>query len=143
VPFATHVRAWRVHLRANAPLCEWQHPTYDWVVHNIAESFNVKHIRIFICRNVWHFSQHSHTVSINSFIQWCSITEKKDSIGRKSKLQKKTSVALSPHANYTDWATATCWRNLVPTFVDRGVSRGQRGGSPSFLDRNPNYSIFK
>jgi hypothetical protein len=50
------------------------------------------------------------------------------------------SVALSPQANYTDWATATCRRNLVPTFVDRGVSRGQRSGSLtvvnlSFLDR--------
>jgi hypothetical protein len=49
-------------------------------------------------------------------------------------------VALSPRANYTDRATATYRRNLVPTFVDRGVSRGQRGGSPtvvnlSFLDR--------
>jgi hypothetical protein len=49
-------------------------------------------------------------------------------------------VALSPQSNYTDWMTATCRRNLVPTFVDRGVSRGQRGGSPtvvnlSFLDR--------
>jgi hypothetical protein len=49
------------------------------------------------------------------------------------------SVALSPQANYTDWATATCRRNLMPTFVDRGVSRSQRGGSPtvvnlSFLD---------
>jgi hypothetical protein len=38
-------------------------------------------------------------------------------------------------------------RNLVPTFVDRGVSRGQRGGSPtvvnlSFLDRN-RYFYFK
>jgi hypothetical protein len=31
-------------------------------------------------------------------------------------------VALSPQANYTDWATATCRRNLVPAFVDRGVS---------------------
>jgi hypothetical protein len=39
------------------------------------------------------------------------------------------SVALSPKANYTDWSTATCRRNLVPTFVDREVSRGQRGGS--------------
>jgi hypothetical protein len=39
------------------------------------------------------------------------------------------SVALSPQANYTDWSTATCRRNLVPTFVDRGGSRGQRGGS--------------
>jgi hypothetical protein len=50
-------------------------------------------------------------------------------------------VALSPQANYTDLATATCRRNLVPTFVDRGVSRDQRGGSPtvvnlSFLDRS-------
>jgi hypothetical protein len=35
----------------------------------------------------------------------------------------EVSVALSPQANYTDWATATCRRNLVPTFVDRGVSR--------------------
>jgi hypothetical protein len=38
-------------------------------------------------------------------------------------------VAFSPQANYTNWATATCRQNLVPTFVDRGVSRGQRGGS--------------
>jgi hypothetical protein len=49
-------------------------------------------------------------------------------------------VTFSLQANYTDWATAICRRNLVPTFVDRGVSRGQRGGSPvvvnlSFLDR--------
>jgi hypothetical protein len=56
------------------------------------------------------------------------------------KQQQKNSVALSPQVNYTDWATATCRLNLVPTFVDRGVSRGQRGGSPtvvnlSFLDR--------
>jgi hypothetical protein len=42
---------------------------------------------------------------------------------------KKISVAFSPQVNYTDWATATCWRNLVPTFADRGVSRGQRDGS--------------
>jgi hypothetical protein len=33
------------------------------------------------------------------------------------------SVALSPQANYTDQATATCTRNLVPTFEDRGVLR--------------------
>jgi hypothetical protein len=36
----------------------------------------------------------------------------------------KNSVALSPQANYTDWVTATCRRNLVPTFVSRWVSRG-------------------
>jgi hypothetical protein len=42
---------------------------------------------------------------------------------------KTNSVALSPRTNYADWATATCRRNLVPTFVDRGVSRGQCSGS--------------
>jgi hypothetical protein len=55
------------------------------------------------------------------------------------------SVAVSPQENYTDWATDT-WRNLVPTFVDRGVSRGQRGGSAtdvklSFLDRSRYFSF--
>jgi hypothetical protein len=43
--------------------------------------------------------------------------------------EKKNSVGLSPQANYTDWAPATCRRNLAQTFVDRGMSRGQRGGS--------------
>jgi hypothetical protein len=43
------------------------------------------------------------------------------------------SVALSPRANYTDCSTATCQQNLVSTFIDRGVSRGQRGGSPRSL----------
>jgi hypothetical protein len=38
------------------------------------------------------------------------------------------SVALSPRVKSTDWATATCRRNLVPNFVDRGVSRGQGSG---------------
>jgi hypothetical protein len=42
---------------------------------------------------------------------------------------------------------AICRRNLVKTFVDRGVLRGQRGGSPtvvnlSFLDRS-HYFSFK
>jgi hypothetical protein len=49
-------------------------------------------------------------------------------------MKKSNSVALSPRANYTDWATATCWRNIVPTFVDRRVSRGQRGGSPTVVN---------
>ena len=39
---------------------------------------------------------------------------------------------LSPHANYTDRAA-----KLVPTFADRGVSRGQRNGSPQ-----PLISVF-
>jgi hypothetical protein len=55
-------------------------------------------------------------------------------------------VALIPQAKYTDRATATCRRNLVPTFVDRGVSRGQCDGSPtvgnlSFLDRSRYFSF--
>jgi hypothetical protein len=61
--------------------------------------------------------------------------------------QTTNSVALSPQTNYTDWATATCRRNLVPTLADKAVSRGQCGGSPtvvnlSFLDRS-RYLPFK
>jgi hypothetical protein len=63
------------------------------------------------------------------------------------KTKKTNSVALSPQANYTDWATTTCRQSFVSTFVDRGVSRGQRGGSPtvvnlSFLDRS-RYFFFQ
>jgi hypothetical protein len=55
-------------------------------------------------------------------------------------------MALSPQANYTHCATAIGGRILRPTFVDRGVSRGQRGGNPtavnvSFLDRT-HYFFF-
>jgi hypothetical protein len=46
-------------------------------------------------------------------------------LGEECKSHKQTnSVALSQQANYTDWTTATCRRNLVPTFADRGLSRG-------------------
>jgi hypothetical protein len=59
---------------------------------------------------------------------------------------KTNSVAFSPQSNYTDWATATSYRNLMPTFADRGMSRDQRGGSPtvvnhSFLDRSRYFSL--
>jgi hypothetical protein len=65
-------------------------------------------------------------------------------IGNK---QKTNSVAFSLQANYTDWATAIGRRILVPTFVDRGISLGQRGGSPtavnlSLLDRS-RYFFFQ
>jgi hypothetical protein len=43
--------------------------------------------------------------------------------------KQTNSVAFSPKANYTDWSTAAGRRILVPTFADRGVSSGQRGGS--------------
>jgi hypothetical protein len=60
--------------------------------------------------------------------------------------KQTNSVAPSPRANYTDWATANCRRNLVPTFADRGVSRGQCSGSRtvvnlSFLDRGRYFSF--
>jgi hypothetical protein len=60
--------------------------------------------------------------------------------------KQTNSVAPSPEANYTDWATATCRRNLVPTFADREVSRDQRSESPtivilSFLDRCRYFSF--
>jgi hypothetical protein len=51
--------------------------------------------------------------------------------------KKLNSVAFSPQANYTDCATATCRRNLVPSFADRGVSRG-----PARRNRS-RYSSFK
>jgi hypothetical protein len=59
---------------------------------------------------------------------------------------KTNSVAHNPRANYTDWATATCRRSLVITFVGRGVSLGQHGGSPTvvnlgFLDRSCYFSF--
>jgi hypothetical protein len=34
--------------------------------------------------------------------------------------KQTNSVAFSPQANYTDWATATCRRNLVPTLWIEG-----------------------
>jgi hypothetical protein len=62
------------------------------------------------------------------------------------RLLKNKLCGLCLQANYTDWATATCWQILVPTFADRGVSRGQRGGSPTvvnlgFLDWSRYFSF--
>jgi hypothetical protein len=62
------------------------------------------------------------------------------------KQNKTNPVALSPQANYTDLATPTGRRILVPD-VDRGVSRGQHGGTPtavnlSFLDRSRYFSFM-
>jgi hypothetical protein len=72
------------------------------------------------------------------YVVYCTLA------GLWSNSYQTNSVALSPQVNYTDWATATCRRNLVPTIVDRWVSRGQRGGSPTvvnlgFLDRSNSY----
>jgi hypothetical protein len=65
--------------------------------------------------------------------------------GYTYKNKKTNFVGFSPQANYTDWATATCRRNVVPTFADRGVSHGQRSGSPtvnlSFPDQSRYFSF--
>jgi hypothetical protein len=59
----------------------------------------------------------------------------------KNKNKTTNSVAFILQANYADWATDTGRPILVPTFVDRVVSRRQRGGSPmavnlSFVDQS-------
>jgi hypothetical protein len=53
---------------------------------------------------------------------------------RPATYSKTNSVALSPQANYTDRRPPLVDENLVPTFVDSGVSRGQRGGSPTVVN---------
>jgi hypothetical protein len=60
----------------------------------------------------------------------------------------RNSVAFSQQVNYTDLVTATGRRILVPTFVDRGMSRGQHGRSSmvvnlSFLDRKYNVLVVR
>jgi hypothetical protein len=74
-------------------------------------------------------------------------SKNKSYIWSRTKNKQTNSVALSPQANYTDWATTNCRRNLVSNFADSVVLRGQRGGSPtvinlSFLDRS-HYFSFK
>jgi hypothetical protein len=62
---------------------------------------------------------------------------------RISSKQQTNSVALSLQANHTDSSTTTGRRLLVPTFLDRGVSRGQRGGTPTAVDlRFPDRSRY-
>jgi hypothetical protein len=51
---------------------------------------------------------------------------------------KTNSVALSPRANYTDWATATCRRNLVSTFVDKLADNA--GNNEKAIRRNKCHS---
>jgi hypothetical protein len=47
--------------------------------------------------------------------------------------QETNSVAFSPQANYTVWSTVAGRQILLPTFADRGVSRGQRDRPPRTL----------
>jgi hypothetical protein len=56
---------------------------------------------------------------------------------------QKNSVTLSPQANYTDWATATGRRNLVPTFAQHSVqmSKVVTVYKNEFTPNNMYYSI--
>jgi hypothetical protein len=61
-------------------------------------------------------------------------------------LQRAKQKKQTPWPLVRKWTIPTERRNLVPTFVDRGVSRGQRGGSLtvvnlSFLDRSRYFSF--
>jgi hypothetical protein len=49
------------------------------------------------------------------------------------------SVAFSTQANYANQATATSWQNLVPSSVDRGVSHGQHGRSPTAVNLSSSH----
>jgi hypothetical protein len=101
------------------------------------------------CRN--RLEHRKCSVSFRSFIRSLAISKQQKPVNLRClyacvyrKNKQTNSVALSPQWKFTDLSTATCQRNLVPTFVDRGVSRGQRGGSPtavnfSFVDGSRYY----
>jgi hypothetical protein len=96
---------------------------------------------------LWYVLVHCPAGNMRDLRAWCTILYAALCWNFIRKLYKTNSVALSPQANYTDWATATCLWNLVAAFVDRRVSRGQCGGSLtvvnlSFLDRS-HYFSFK
>jgi hypothetical protein len=106
------------------------------------------------CLNLYYFQIYTPA---NSSISWLTSSQQILQVNCEFQMEQKlslninssnitNSVALSPQANYTDWAIATCLRNIVPTFVDKGVSCGQRGGTPtvvnlSFLDRSRYFSF--
>jgi hypothetical protein len=98
-------------------------------------------------RNVEHCKRNRHPVLMALHTRFHKQPNHVTAVTEERTNKQTNSVALSPQANYTDWANATCRRNLVPTFVDRGVLRGQHGGSLtvvnlSFLDQN-RYFYFK
>jgi hypothetical protein len=123
------------------------HIKYTWECDTLlSEHFSLKISRRRLGHTMWHpalTTAHSQTLSHsnrNQMVNYVTRGAELDYTVMVHPQKKKTNaVALSPRANYTDWATTTCRRNVVSTFVDRGVSRGQRGGSPmvvnlSFLD---------
>jgi hypothetical protein len=127
-------------------------PSEYWNLNEFAIAFLGSHIKIPIY--IFIFSEYRSMIDqfLNTDYEYCTsnsaLTAQTHICAgmRRDGIANPNSVALSPRANYTDWSTATCWRNIVSTFVDRGVSRGQRGGSPmvvnlSFLDRSRYFSF--
>jgi hypothetical protein len=59
--------------------------------------------------------------------------------------EKKQLHGLNPLANYTDRATAACWRSDCQVFADRGCHvvsvTDPYGRILNFLDRSRNFSI--
>jgi hypothetical protein len=64
-------------------------------------------------------------VHIYKFI--CCVVSYKRDMAQKEK--QMNSVAFSPQANYTDWATAAGRRILLPNFADRRYCRPDDGGA--------------
>jgi hypothetical protein len=80
--------------------------------------------------------------NVNAFVQlviFCCVA-----VSEFQKQTKTNSLALSPRAYYTDCATATCRRNLVPTFCGCRVVRARESPTVvnfSFLDRSRDFSF--
>jgi hypothetical protein len=107
-----------------------QHITYEWLVTNqkrhsinITREYRKPISHVFVC-----FSDKSSFFLFLHVLHWK--VEASDMVPHLAcvwillsapKLINKTnSVTLSPQANYTDWPTVTCPRNLVPNLWIKG-----------------------
>jgi hypothetical protein len=130
--------------------CEWITSTVSW----LCAPFEEQHCRFneershykTAARRMWSIRQLSQVqcltppaiLPLKSFINRRQATTHTHT---HTHIYAQNSVALSPQVNCTDWSTATCRRNLMPTFVDRGVSRGQRGGSPADVNTHTHTKL--
>jgi hypothetical protein len=121
---------------------------YKFGVYAAVRSLKLRHLcslqcwSSYICPQIYILSGSQYITRVTVFYVYTLKASIKVPLHVKSVLAwyKKTNSALSLRANSTDWTTVNCRRNLVPKFVDRWVSCGQSGRSPtvvnlSFLDR--------
>jgi hypothetical protein len=113
----------------------------------LREYQNVSYFHSEVCKNLLCSSLKLLKVEIRLLLTLTEDCEcsARSALSHRTLYKETNSVALSPQANYMDWATASR-RNVVPTSADRRVSRGQRGGSStavnlSFLDRSRYFSF--